>query len=127
MADSAEPSHVVASGLTIVDSRGKRRATLNTIGELEKPSFRLYDSEGLERVVIGLNENDMPGFSLLKPDAKQIVGIGIDGIGNTGIAVFNAAGVPIITIQVSDYGDGDVTIYDSRTGGALSMREMQNP
>jgi hypothetical protein len=125
MADSVEPTHVVASALTIVDSRGRRRATIDVIDGLRMPSFRLYDSNGCERIVIGLTENDIPQFAMLREDGKPILGMGVDGIGNTGIEICNAAGVPIITVQVSVAGDGDVRIYDSQGGGIVSIRDRE--
>jgi len=114
MDDPQKCPHLEISGLTLVDNTGRRRATIGLMDEAGMPSFRLYDSNQRERIVIGLDKDDTPHFAMLRGDAKALVGVGVDGRGNVGMTLYDLAGNIKVIVQASDADGGAVMIYDAK-------------
>lgn len=70
----------------------------------EAPTIRLYDPQGLERLVLTLNQRGQPQVGLLDVQGKTIVGIGINDEMGCGLNLFDGAGDLKVVVLIDPTG-----------------------
>ena len=66
----------------------------------DAPYVRMYDTNGLEKVVIGIKPEGIPHISLLAEDGQTILGMGVDEKSGAGISIKNIKGHEKFRIDV---------------------------
>lgn len=77
--------------LEICDSRGECRISLDCWSD-GTPCVRLYGSDGCERLVLTINQDDQPQVGLLDADGSLVTGLGLSNELGGGFTLTNSAG-----------------------------------
>lgn len=80
-----------------------------------QPYASLYDANGLERLVLALDDNGHPQIGLLDRDGKTIVGIGMSDELGSGINVFDRSGELKMILRVDPQGVPSIKSFQPKS------------
>ena len=118
MSDDTVDNIITANGIRIVDKSGRLRIYLGNFTDDGHPVIRMYDNDGLDRIVLSIDENGRTNIGILYPDGDTAVGFGCsDGSENASLGCSPCAGASI-GIHTPD-GEVAIHISGNDSGGAM--------